>query len=320
MRQPPLAKWEIKKETNGFLFFGLLVEELLFDYTIDTFKIPALNTKSICEEVIGLIDEVENGSLQIGAIYPVLDELSRSMQKDLVVREILKNQFNGYLKEISDKSSINKIRIKLKYLINKIEKTYFECCKNLLKEKIKNNEEKEAITKLTRIYINELISNGYSPEYIYFESNKFFFSGKWPIKISSPDIIDDYFNLYKGEIKKWNVLFRVTRNFGLITRFVTDVGIVISDKAPTLKFSRSSRHIDEFLSVSAEHPMYLTIQDIQAHDVFKARQMAEDRVALIHGLVKYHIHRRELYWRRTALVYSEERDYYNICKPPLLLY
>ena len=59
MRQPIIGKWKISAETEGLLFFALLVDELLFDYTIDTFKIPALNTKTICRELNHTIQELQ---------------------------------------------------------------------------------------------------------------------------------------------------------------------------------------------------------------------------------------------------------------------
>ena len=57
MRRHELHKWREIGKNKGLLFFALLVDELLFDYTLDTFKLPALNSKTICYELMNAISE-----------------------------------------------------------------------------------------------------------------------------------------------------------------------------------------------------------------------------------------------------------------------
>ena len=43
MKYPNLEKWKYGSELEGLLFFAQVVEELLFDYKIDIYKVPAMN-------------------------------------------------------------------------------------------------------------------------------------------------------------------------------------------------------------------------------------------------------------------------------------
>jgi len=45
MKAPDITRWDRKPGIEGLLLFAQTVDELLFDYTIDTYKIPALNSR-----------------------------------------------------------------------------------------------------------------------------------------------------------------------------------------------------------------------------------------------------------------------------------
>ena len=91
MKAPNLKKWPLSPQIEGLLFFAQLVDELLFDYTIDTYKIPALNTRLLAHELYSSLIEHEDNTLRYGALEPIVKELKNRLKKDPAVKEILKD-------------------------------------------------------------------------------------------------------------------------------------------------------------------------------------------------------------------------------------
>ncbi|HMB46548.1 MAG TPA: hypothetical protein VKL21_12085 [Candidatus Methanoperedens sp.] len=49
-------------------------QDILFDYTIDSYKAPALNTKSRCFEILTAIEDIKEERLLSGTLKPMLEE------------------------------------------------------------------------------------------------------------------------------------------------------------------------------------------------------------------------------------------------------
>lgn len=317
MKAPDLKKWELKPELEGLLFFAQLINELLFDYTLDTYKIPALNSHTLARELLYAIQESETGLLKQGTINPIQMELHDRLSKDPVVKEIIKDYFEEFIESLKREQPIQEVKGKVTLLINKLGDKYFNLSKRMLKEAVISSKEKENITRITRNYIIELIDKGYSPQHIYFESEKFFFAGWYPEKISSPNIIDEYFGIFLGEERKFHVLYRAGRSFGLIRGYAPNLGIEILEDAPALSFSESGK-VEAFLGINEQLPLFLIVKDIKAMDEIKARRFADERLLLIDSLSKYHIHRGALHRSEDAIVYSDDQKRFGIYRQPSL--
>jgi len=106
MKAPDLRKWDPKPEMEGLLFFAQSINELLFDYTIDTYKIPALNSRTLALELLNSIEESESGFLKQGAINPIIEELVDRLKKDPVVMEIIKDYFGEFIGSLCKEARI----------------------------------------------------------------------------------------------------------------------------------------------------------------------------------------------------------------------
>ena len=72
--QKKYINWLEKDELVGLLFFAQLFHEMLFDYTLDTFKAPALNTPLLCEELLVTIKHVKKDNIDKNNISAILEE------------------------------------------------------------------------------------------------------------------------------------------------------------------------------------------------------------------------------------------------------
>jgi hypothetical protein len=315
MKAPDLKKWDFKPEMEGILFFAQLGNELLFDYTVDAYKVPALNSRTLALELLHSIEDYESNILKKGAIKPIIKELVDRFTKDTVIQEIISDYFGEYIESISKEQPILELKEKVMFLLNKLEDRYFFVTKKQLKEAILNQKEKERITRLTRNYIIELIDRGYSPQFIYFESERFFFSGRFPQKIDDLEIIDKYFDLFPLETRKFHVIYRAAKSFGLIKEYAPNLGIEIAEDPPELPF-RGSDKVESFLSKHEQFPLFLVVKGNESLDEINARAMADERLFLVDSLSKYHIHRGELQRSNEALVYSDDNKRFGVYKKP----
>ena len=120
MKAPNLNKWSLSSEVEGLLFFAQLVDELLFDYTIDTYKMPALNTRLLAHELYSALIEHEDSTLRYGAIEPIVNELRDRLKKDPVVREILKDYFEEFVRSLTvSQKNLSDLKTSISFLINK---------------------------------------------------------------------------------------------------------------------------------------------------------------------------------------------------------
>jgi hypothetical protein len=315
MKAPDLRKWNLKPELQGLLLFAQLINELLFDFTLDTYKLPALNSRTLALELLSTIQEWEKGLLREGTIKPIVLELADRLKKDSVAKEAFKNYFEEVIEALKRDEEISEIKPKISLLVNKMEEKYFTISKKVLKEKIFTGKEKEEITRITRNYIIDLIEKGFSPQYIYFESERFFFSGRYPEKIDSPEVIDQYFALFPSEERKFRVLYRAAKTFGVIKGYAPNLGIEILENPPDLSF-RDSARVTGILGKNEQLPLFLVVKDIEAFDEIKARGFADERLLLIDSLSKYHIHRGTLIRSEDAIVYSDDHKSIGVYKKP----
>ena len=318
LKAPNLKKWALSPQIEGLLYFAQLVDELLFDYTIDTYKIPALNTRLLAHELYTSLVEHEDNTLKYGALEPIVKELRDRLQKDPVVKEILKDYFEEFIKSLKvSKNSISELKTSVVFLINKIKDKYLKIVEQILKKEIAcKPESKERITRLTRIYLVELLALGYSSEYIYFNSERFFFSGNFPKKIDTVDHIDTYFKIFSGSRKNYNVIFRGNKNYSLIKNYAPKMEIEVRTQKPFLKFYNKSENVKKYLNDDDNYPLYLIVKNIESVDTIKAREQADYKLNLVDSLAKYHVHRTNFTHRDTALAYSTDEKEFSMVRAP----
>ena len=175
MKPPELTKWEYDDSMEGLLFFAQLIEELLFDYTLDSYKLPVLNIHSSCWECIDIIRlKQDNPKIQDKHVQYVVAEFIDFLKSD----EITKNHFgNDIISKIENNKSANeKKRLDLLLYIHKfLNHNYLSLLKHELIRLIKENGNKKDISRITKSFVVELIYKGYSKEYIYYQNRAFFF-------------------------------------------------------------------------------------------------------------------------------------------------
>src|SRR5690606_20567323 len=100
MRKTLSSHWENLSELEGLLFFAQTVDEMLFEYTLDSYKPMALNCRLLCIECISTIGEIKDGYMPKKNLQSVLEELKWSLERDIAAKNILGKKFKFYINQI----------------------------------------------------------------------------------------------------------------------------------------------------------------------------------------------------------------------------
>ena len=129
MKQYDLRNWTISEETEGLLFFAQRMDEILFDYTVDSYKGRMLNSFMLIIEALKTIADIESAKIESAHLKYVIEELNWSLQQDIVVHQLLENEKELFIPISFDENNKDYTLIKniLKLLSNKISpKKYVE--------------------------------------------------------------------------------------------------------------------------------------------------------------------------------------------------
>ena len=320
MKKPDLSKWKWDPKLECLLLFGQLLEESLFNYTVDTYKSPALNTRLLCHESLQIIDKIESGVIREGALKPIVEELTDSLQKDSIAISLIGNIKDELISCLnSNSSSLPETRTKIKLLINSLDNQYLDKIKILLKHTITENKKKELITALTRTFVTDLISLGHSPDYIYWQVVDFFFDkNNEPFLIEDVSIIEKFLSMFPTPETDWILLFRASENFQKLKQFSEQEGIdvQVNSMVPDIPIKKTPK-IVKFLSTNLSSPSYLKLTNVKARDPFAARETGENTIEVLEDFARFHVHRIEFKWSEEALVYSADSTQFGIYKKPI---
>ena len=302
MKEHRLSNWKLEKELDSLLFFALRIRELVFDYTLDSFKYPALNSTSICEEAVQLIKEIETNNITEKSITPVLEELIWKLKKDKIVGLILENDLEYYL-NFGDYSNLKDVKLKLEILTNKLNSLkYADYTEKELIKLVNENKEKREIYELATNYITSLINIGFSQSFIYLATNTHFFSNR---AVTSIEDLKEYFKLFDHPYQEYNVILKCSKILGEIEDSSNKFHCTVSQKIEE-KFIKLDKN--KFIESKNSKELYFSARKILALDPLSAKTLAENRINKLSKLFVFYHHKQHPTWSEKALVINCETD------------
>lgn len=292
MRKQETNHWENLEKLEGLHFFAQLVDEMLFDYTLDSYKPLALNSRLLCIESLETIEEIRNGFVPIKNLQSVLEELKWSLKKDISAKELLGTRYQYFIEQIKP----NDIRLKETENIISLMYNYFnsqkylEQIKKSLTELIEEGKNKEKIKYLTGAFLTELTNYGYNSNHIYYQNNNFFFNPTKRAKIKGIEDLIDFFSIFDFKehlftvVFKGGVIFRDFRdtlnNFNIV---VTRTYNCFSTLRDDIDFEKTRRKNESFIICSK-------VPDLDHH---AASEKAESLIGQICSLFNFYHHKEK---------------------------
>lgn len=231
MKEYLLRNWNDSCKKKGLLFFAEAMEEMLFHHSYDSFKVPTLNFKYLCFDILSTIESINDDVLDAGNLVPLIDELMSFYEKDLIVKDIYgpklkdiftqKNEHGVYVNFFEDicknrtsENTRSKLKNVLIFVIEDLDRNdkYY----NLLIEKIDllidkeiTLEEEKELYILTQTLLSELVNRDYSLENLYNSVIKTFFSD---VEVSDcKKSFSDFISLFTFKDKNYAVYFPVAK-------------------------------------------------------------------------------------------------------------
>lgn len=296
MKLRNLSKWQSPEDLSGLLFFAQRMDELLFDYTLDSYKPTALNPPSLCREALDTIDSIEKELIDQSNLKHILEELRWAIQQDKVSRSLLDVSLEHYILA-SEETPLAMKKLRLEVLAQTLEiYRYIDCCEKLLLTSIKSNH-KQDISDLSRTLVTSLVYLGVSKAFLYQTVKEYFFSENNNRITSNQDAIS-FFDLISPVGHDFNIYCIASKHIKAISKSIHAFKVEILDSLPT----KLDRYISNREFIPNDTEVYVQIKEIYDFDYYSARENAERRLERLRDFFTIYYHKNELTWRDESLI------------------
>jgi hypothetical protein len=298
-----LKKWKNVAETELLLYCAQLIEELLFDFSLDTYKPSAMNTSLLCIEALNTIIDIEKGVIDKNNLEYIVSELISNLRRDFVVKSLVSTDIEQIIKIISNKDTkMNSKKITLELLLSEIRLPKYKSeNEKLLSLALKNNRGKNEVRGLIRSYVTTLKNYGYSSKYLMDKSLDYFYYGS-DNEILGNENIDDFISIFGSEGIEYFSIIKASKLFSEISDSCEKLDILVD-----VEDEQYLRAVKEGnLKPKSADQVYVIVEKIKAKDKFSARERSEERIELISTLLTLYHHKEHPQWDHECLVVEKE--------------
>lgn len=310
MRFRKLEKWDNVADSAALIYFAQLVEELLFVFSLDTYRPSAMNSALLCREAQTVADDVDKNIIASPNFQHVLDELYDTLRCDVVAQALLPNDLDSIFSVLKNpKESFNSKKVVSELLTIQLAlKKYRVTTEQLLCEAIKDGKNDfSKIRSLARTYITTLVNMGYNTNFMYRKVVDFFYHGS--NRISGNEAIEDFLSLFKDKKRKFGVLFRGGDIFRNIKESCEKFGIKVLLSADELEFG-----IPQNFSLRKSE-VYVFVEVAQEHDQYSAFNKARRRLHDISSIYTIFHHKTQPAFTDDGIVFDlDTTDYHRLRK------
>ncbi|MGN6526221.1 MAG: hypothetical protein ACTHL8_07515 [Burkholderiaceae bacterium] len=295
MRFRSLMRWSTDPSLDGLKFFAQRLDEMLFDYTLDSYKPSALNASYIAKEALTLVDDIEAGVVDFANVAYVLDELVWSVQNDKVAKGLLDADIEYYT-AIANEGELSSLKLRLEVLERTINPArYSKAVMSELIERIATKE-KQAIDLLTRTLITTLINSGVSKQFLYNKVFEHFFQDG--DRIENLSAARNFFDAIAPKSHRFDVLLLVSTNIKEVASSIDAFSLAMPADLPEAVRNEAAIHGFE----PTPDEIYVQAIDVGALDAYSARQGAIRNLDRLGDLLALFQHRSRISWRHEAIV------------------
>lgn len=294
------------RNRKNLIMFIQTLEEVLFYYSFESYKLPALNSHFLCYDILQTKINIDQGAITEGNFIPLAEEFENVLENDIVLKSFLPSvemllkkrdklrNLVDYTK-LDNKAKINKYTEAAEYIkeISGANNIYLTTVFDLLMHSVfAENSDYETLKKiysLTRILATELVNGGYSSEYISQALKNMFLNNKRVVSGESQELVD-FFNEFSFEKKSYQVLFGINAETAMILNHIKDVTV----KTPSKELRKKLE-----LKHKGDSTVELVVEDF---DRYEAVDSAYSYINTIVGLHRISQHHRPIYVKPIAQI------------------
>lgn len=297
MNYRKIDHWDVANLGEGLIYCIQRLDELLFDYTIDSYKPRALNPPSLCIELLNAIDEVEAGNIDINNIKFILEELNASVKTDKVAKKLITSNIEYFTN--FDNGQLSNLKLRISVLERSLERyRYIKSVQEDLFQAIKKNHKNE-INTLIGSYVTTFINWGISKQFLYNQMNKFFFDKK--NEINSDENLIGFFEVMFPKKHTHSIYFKISKNITLLEESFNYFNIrIIKSLEGDLK-----NIFEKFKFKAGPNDVIVEVANIRHPDPYVSRNIAENKLETIRNTSQLYFHQSRIKWYNTALVIQQ---------------
>ncbi|MBP64035.1 MAG: hypothetical protein CMJ62_21130 [Planctomycetaceae bacterium] len=304
MRFRKLTKWEQPENCQPLIFFAQILEELLFDYSLSTYKPSAMNTSLLCGEARETIIEIEKGVITKPNLDHILRELLENLSKDQVAKKLIDFDvatIKSILLDPKNPASSKKTTIEL--LCRQIDlRAYKKKNEELLINSICISACLKDIRELSRSYITTLLNIGYTSEHINSIASKFFYHDKNEI-ITGNEAITDFIDHFQEEPNEFLVIYRASKAFKTISNACSSFNVEISGDLSHLEYNLSN-----YKFPLRDDECFIITKNIKARDPNSAKARSDQKIETIATLFNLFHHKESPTFSHDCLIINQTKQ------------
>ena len=303
MKNQKINHWTYAPQMENLLFFACIMDEMTFNYTLDSFKASVHNIFSLIRECLETVEDIQNGTIKKGALPPIVEEIHDAMQKDPIMAHICKqNHLDLIISKIDANVDYSILKTTLEiFLSYNIIQQYNELIRETLSFTIKDTQpQKKKIETLSRLFVAQMKFMGYPNVSIYKKTKDFFFSTK---RIHSVSDIDAFLSLFDITKQKYTVCLFGNVLYDCIKKSLQDIGIDINDSFIPSQWKILFSNYDSF----SNRGRYILVK-VESYDEYDAMESAMFRVARYTSLYTFFHHKETFEYIDEWSLVRRERD------------
>jgi hypothetical protein len=292
----PIKRWKLTPALDGLLFFAQRLDELLWDFSLDTHKPPALNAPFLCNEALDLIKDIEAELIDPQNLKPVLDELVWSVQHDPIAKGLLDLPIEHYVLQADGVKATDQ-KLRLEVLGRTLERfRYLNASFDAACGHVERCEKKH-LDRMARTIVTTLVNMGVSKRILHHKTNEFFFSPIGP-EISSTAVLKDFLKSIYPVTHDFKVYFIVSNLISTVGESVAQFGIKLLPGLP--KAIAESKAAIGF--ECGEEEVFVEVTRIRGSDIYSAHEKAASKLDNLSDLFTLFYHQRKIEWQSRAVI------------------
>lgn len=291
MKLLKLENWPTSlQDVDSLRLFAESWQEMLFDYTLDSYKAKIMNILSLSEEFSETFYLYKAGVLSAQSCIPIQEEILDAIDSDSIANRILgehKNLVETTIKNWQPNcKNEREILSACSYIIDALTPKYFDFLKKEISALVVENKNKKDIIERSRELLTEVLRLGFSSQFVYYQTHKFFYGDQ---KINSCSQIDDFMKTFdiSSAPRKFNVYLKLPRHAKYLAKDANPKLIEAVDKLP---FDLKTDEERKIFECSTDHVL-LCVKGIAARDEFSARRDAQAKIATLSSFVGFLFHK-----------------------------
>lgn len=274
-----LKNWSNVSSMQGMLFFVQRMDELLFHYSMDTYKAPTLNIKLLLREYLETIEQIKEGILKEKNEIPIFEEIVWCLENDRIAQKVIGiSKCEEFKKNNGSYDKDMKRKICQLFLDKLSGWIYLGEIEKDLKNAIINDSKKQ-MDVYSRCFVRELTVLGYDSRYIFACLNRIFYAKR----VNDISSLDKFFDCFESNKKTYTVYLTIHKELAKFSELLSpelpenSFCILEKDDIP-----KGIQKIDGYNVAE--------IKNINAYDEYSAYDMARNIIRLLDHFYSFFRH------------------------------